>query len=457
MIGNIKKYVKLAVCLFVCFSVLKGLVYFVPEDCIKQNIRLSADSLEIEGLFPKFFVRQDESFYMQQMDNSMDSNFLNICFYMSDNGILNAMWGDLLGINSYEGPLENLTLCMECEDGPEAYLHYAREWWGMVVVVRPLLCFFTLPQIRLLSQCLAYLLMGIAVLDLHQKFGYKVAILFLFAFSIISLDVYASCINFAGSLYCVLISIIVFCKKYRSDSSKFRFMFIVGAVTAYLDCFACPFITLLVSLLILLSDYLEARISCLKEMELSIVKVGLGWLCGYVGLWGAKWIMASLVLKENIVLDALTEMKVQSVERGLSWTADTKLETVVTAMWNMCSNFFPINYLKELSSTVGNKVIIVLAVVVIAFFIGLAIKRLKNGCDAYFFFGMLLIGLIPYICVIMMHNHAYAHYWMWSRMQIITVIACGLAFINGRSRSRSVEVRRDGIPRKNGNNNEDRL
>lgn len=48
----------------------------------------------------------------------------------------------------------------------------------------------------------------------------------------------------------------------------------------------------------------------------------------------------------------------------------------------------------------------------------------------------LAIACIPYICYIVMHTHAFIHFWMWYRLQYITFVSIAAAFYFGNEKCR---------------------
>lgn len=424
---TVVEYLKITILLFVFFLVGKMIAYCMPNDLVKANVKESAEYMQTEGIYPKYFVRQDENFYSQQADNYVDSDYLNICYFMGEHSMFETIAADYIGVVGGDDPLQNLVACVSSGE-VDRYNTYARQWFGMISILRVLLVFFNFPQIRILSQYLLLFLVGVLVLKLCERFDKGIALIFLFGFSVISIDVAASCINFAGAMYCTVIGLLLVCCYYPKKLTRSNLMFIVGAVTVYVDCFSNPFITFSVAILVLLADYLESRIDSYKSMLEGIFSVGISWVSGYGVLWILKWIFGSIIIRKNIVIDALNEMYIQSINSDAAWVADTKWQTIKTSLWNMVSNIFPINFLKEFAQSIGKVPFIFLLFLVVVIVVLSLINKIKTIDNLYFSVGMLLVGTIPYVCTIVIHNHVYAHYWMWARMQVITILAVALAY-----------------------------
>ena len=74
---------------------------------------------------------------------------------------------------------------------------------------------------------------------------------------------------------------------------------------AFFDLLTFP----IVSLVYLLSfDLILHKKENMSESFLNIIKKGILWGCGYFGMWFAKWILASLIMRENIIKEAINRI-----------------------------------------------------------------------------------------------------------------------------------------------------
>ena len=84
------------------------------------------------------------------------------------------------------------------------------------------------------------------------------------------------------------------------------FFLIIGMMTSYFDLLTYPLITWgipIVWWLIINEENLTAK----KYLE-QVILLGIAWIIGYGGMWFGKWILASIVLNKNIIVEALKEV-----------------------------------------------------------------------------------------------------------------------------------------------------
>ena len=141
-----------------------------------------------------------------------------------------------------------------------------------------------------------------------------------------------------------------------------------GMVCAYMDFLTTETLSLTVPLLLVLWVFFHknpqaSRTQVMKEAA----KLTLVWGFGYVGMWVMKWVMASLILGEN-VMPYVTE-----------------------------------HIGERLYGDIG-------------------VRQLTYICGWHILMYM-LPGLVPYIRYLVLHNHSYLHCFFTYRAQMATVLA----------------------------------
>ena len=139
-------------------------------------------------------------------------------------------------------------------------------------------------------------------------------------------------------------------------------------------------------------------------------KLTLVWGFGYVGMWGMKWVMASLILGEN-VMPYVTE---HIGERLYGDIGVSQLTYICGAVTRNIGCLFPLEY-----GEIG-----VLFCIFLVLFISYNgyVYHGKHICGWHILMYM-LPGLVPYIRYLVLHNHSYLHCFFTYRAQMATVLA----------------------------------
>lgn len=424
---KIRKYVIATIILFSCFVGYKLLACFVPDAAVRNNVQKSINYMMDEGLYPSVYSYAEYHLYSQQMDNYSDAIFLNVVYNMGQTNKIEALACDYEGYTGEETNEVEKTYYVVNGDGRYALQSYARQWFGTAATLRILLSIFDYQQIRVLSQYAMYILLVLTVLIMEKRLGWKPALIYGIAIMTTSIDVVAASANLAGAYYCTLIgSILVMVLPQRQ---RVLGIYIIGACTAYFDLFSIPFLTLITCVIALLLEYSENRLLTLKDEIFYSIKVGLSWLTGYLVLWLSKWLLASIVSGTNVFKDAFEEMLKQSVNKGIDWGPTTTVEYVIESMKLCMGSIFPVNYgvmFVQKTGGVGGILILLIVLLVIGAFVR---KLMKGKVEAKMFIILGLWAIIPYLLYAVMHTHAFVHFWMWYRIQVITTFCLGTMFV----------------------------
>lgn len=420
----LKRYGLLLLAASVLAIGLKCAAYAVPGDRVRQNIELSVSQLETEGLYPSPFI-DVWNVPGVHLDNWSDSNYLNICYYADTHSLLESAAGDYLAsVPGAENPLEMFLSAVTGTSDTLNFSPYARQWMGVNSILRPLLYFFTFPQIRLISQYGMLLLLGIAGICISRRTSWSVAVFYLMALLSVNLVAGSSSANFAGPLFWVLFSSIMTVKLYPEKAGAPVCVFTAAMGTAYFDAFVAPLMTFCVlTPLILWIGYERREIRDAARGFWIVFKCGVAWLTGYLSLWMVKWALASVVLKENIFLEAFREATSAVTGWNIEWAAEeTTAEFMLSANRLNLSQVFPFNLLQ---GRPAGWWLLAAVLVLIAFIV----FRSRRTFRLWWWKAGLLVltGLAPYAWYTVVYKHSYMHYWFTFRLQAGTVLAILLA------------------------------
>lgn len=407
VIRHILKYISIflgSIILLTGFLVLSARI---PQAAIKENVMESAEYL-CEG---ELFGTVVEDVQGSKIDRYADSILVAIAWqYDSSHPLQSVMWSSYYHTEYYN---ENRNLLNAVTNEYKPNQQYMRYWHGSIAILRPLLVLFNIRQIYILNGGIMIILILclMAVLLKNRMIIPAVgtgAGLILTAFWFVPLS-----LEYTWTYLFMLLMSIIGVKLALSGKWNYMgvYFLIGGIVTNYLDFLTTETLTLTVPLLLICWVKLHES----KNMqESSIWKMSgravLSWVAGYIGMWIMKWILAAAVLREN-VMPYISEHIGERLggDIGLSWW-----NYICGAVWKNISCLFPFGY-----GVVGMFAGIILVLFVM--YSGYVYHR-KHICKENILLYS-LIGIVPYIRYIVLHNHSYLHCFFTYRAQFATILA----------------------------------
>lgn len=373
----------------------------IPRAALRENMLDSAEFLA-EG---PLFGNAVEGVHSSRIDRYADSIVLAIAWQYDARQPLRSVMLSSYYHTRYQNENQNLLEAVT-EDLP-ANQQYLRYWHGSNAILRPLLTVLSLKQIYLLNAAVlaALVLWLLAVLCREgmyvPAFGIGLGLVMTASWFVpLSLEyTWTFLLMLTGSLAAV--------KLARAGLWQHMgiFFLLSGMLTSYLDFLTTETLTLLVPLLLVL------RIG--RRKADFAARAVLAWGCGYVGMWVSKWILAALVLQEN-VLPYVAEHVGERISGDLGLNLWQALTGAVLRNVNC---LFPLEY-----GTAG--VLVFAGLAVFAAYLGYVYQKKKIAWGRIALFGAL--GLIPYVRYLMLHNHAWLHCFFTYRAQLSTVLAAVL-------------------------------
>ena len=379
-------------------TVLLVLSAMIPKSAIRENALESAQFLREDPLFGMAVKGIEGS----RIDRYADSILLGIAWqYDGERPLASVME------SSYyytEDQNENQNLLDAVSQDLPANQQYLRYWHGSIAFLRPLLCVFSLPQIYAWNGVVlaALTIWLLAVLCRKRAFvpafGVGLGLVLTSSWFVpLSLEyTWSYLVMLAGS---VIAAKLAYGGKWQHMG---LFFLLSGMVTNYLDFLTTETLTLLVPLLLVL------RIGQ-QESGPSLAAI-IAWGCGYGGMWLAKWLLAAAVLGENVL-----PYVIGHVQERIGGDLGLDLGQYMTgAVLRNIRCLFPLEY-----GTLG--VLIMLALVVFGSYVGYVYQKRSVRWDRVILFGVL--GLVPYVRYLVLHNHAWLHCFFTYRAQLATVLA----------------------------------
>ena len=286
---------------------------------------------------------------------------------------------------------------------------YPRYWHGYLTVLKPLSIFFTYREIRYINMFIVNILLAAVAIMLYKHTGrqggwmnacaYIAAATSMFVLVVPISFQYMS--SFAGMLLMTLAVILNYKKRWTGMAELF---FACGMCINFIDFLTYPVVTLGVPLIVLLLLELQDDKAGFTAGLRRVIGLSVLWAAGYAASWATKWVLASLVLKKNVLLDAASQAVFRTV--GDAQQAADYREA-------LRANFSNLNYLKW-----DMKVVVpVLCLLLVG--MGFFLWR-KNRKRAGKYALILLVCTYPYLWYLALANHSQVHCFFTFRAQMIT-------------------------------------
>ena len=300
------KQIKIGVFLMInlILAVLLGLlllcgVFTLPVEKIDQNVRKSAPIIQEEGTYPDLSTS-----FTSTLDNFTDSIMLLEAADDRDASILlRAVSAYRGGMNYTDNPANVLVGHYVGGFDFNTTLPYFRYWHGYLVFLKPLLLITDYHGVRIVNGILqASLFIITALLFLERKKDLYV-IPWMLGYLMLMPIVLAKCLQYSSCFYVFMFGALALLLV--NDIQKYApFIFLnVGIATAFFDFLTYPIATFGVPMAVYLV-LTENRYENLSKRIIAIIKNGVIWVIGYVGMWASKWIVTSYIINYNVVKEA---------------------------------------------------------------------------------------------------------------------------------------------------------
>lgn len=289
---------------------------------------------------------------------------------------------------------------------------YSRYWHGYLAWLKPMLLFFTLPDIRMMNMAFQLGLALYVLLKLFQLGSWKLTVPFAVMLLSINPISTALCLQYS-SVYTTLLlgalALVQF-RLYDTDYDWYVFLWI-GILTAFLDFLTYPVAALGVNL-VLINLLHQAD---LKERILRIARATAAWCLGYIGMWAGKWIVAFVLTGYDAIGDALGAVANRS---GSAVAEETAAESASA-----------LDVIRANLQVYQNSAAYVLAALLILLLVVLLLSRkYRPSFSSSRILALLLIALYPFVWYAAIRNHSFVHYWMTHRNLSVTIFAITALF-----------------------------
>ncbi len=372
-------------------------VYALPTDPIKKNVAEASNIMQMDGSHPELVYGHQDT----MLDNLTDSIMLLTARYEKTESIFEeALMNQRFSVN---GMMDSEILAAEAagEDLEGTVSSYGRYWHGYLVYLKPLLMFLNYGQIRYVIGLVQFTLFA-AILYLFVKKNKEKHILpFLAAYLFLNPAALSLSLQYFPASVLTMAQFVILLKqesKYKEDRRRWIYhFFVVGCLIAYFDFLTYPLLTLGMPLVFLIAENRKT----LKEDLISLAASCAAWGAGYGGMWGSKWILATLFTKENVIADAL--------ESVLFRAGSTEGEVEISALEVVMRNIG------------ANKLYLLLAATVFVVIILCGFRKKNRIVLKNVNISLLLCTLLPLAWYVVVSNHSYVHFWFTYRILAISI------------------------------------
>lgn len=303
-------------CIRVLFILMSGIVigtilligvFKIPTDRIYRNVKDSAYIFDWEGTYPVI-----DGMSSKVLDNYTDALMLGEAVYNKEGAtaVEKAMAVYHAEMNDFS-PDRSLSIYMN-NGVKNKETSYKRYWHGFLVILKPLLLCTNYLGIRGLNRVLQFAMTLLICICLYKKRIKRAIIPFLLSYLFLRPNVIGLSLQYSTVYYITTIAILIILlgRKKIEELNYYPIIFLViGMSTSYFDFLTYPLVTLGVPLtLVILYQNKNSVIDAVKK----IVGYSIIWGIGYIGMWSGKWLIGSMLLKENLFTDAIHSIKFRS-------------------------------------------------------------------------------------------------------------------------------------------------
>lgn len=369
-------------------GILGGTLLLTFAYCIPVNMGSyysTQRSIELEGWYPNVPI----------ITNTYNTYFQTFLPGVLDNATVRNYMLPL----TYKTGENPLVLALDCG----GYSYY---WHGYITILRCLQLIMNYEEMQLANDfCQIALIACLAVL-IGRKKGMRYVAMLLSCYMLIMPMAVSACFQYSAVFYIAYGACLIILLKQTWLEQKRRYYYlflIIGMLTSYFDLLTYPLFTWGIPAVWWL--IMEEKEYSWWQRSKRVIVTGVAWILGYSVMWIGKWIMASLVLKQNCVAWALEEVLFRSgVDEVVTFGQSNRLYAIYM-------NWRHYNYKLY--------VIILLGWLVFWLLRGL-IKGWRKTAKVCPFF---LIGCSSFVWYIVLFNHTEIHHAFTYRILGISIAA----------------------------------
>lgn len=303
------------------------------------------------------------------------------------------------------------------------HLTYARYWHGYLVFLKPLFLFFKLDVIYIINAIVLIVLSFANIYFINKRLGnYWIAyVLGIFVMHPINI---VQSFQLSTVFYAMQITLLLLMIREKWKYEQMMYIFVLdGILVAFLDFLTYPLVAFAVPALF---AYLIEKKE-IKQAVFDLISQGFSFVVGYVGMWGMKWIVATVFTKENVIMDAINSV--------LHRTGVTENTNDVGFMSIGVPDALERNLLSFFNEQ--NNIIIFISVLVLG--ICVFVKRKSLRLNASNLVVCSIIASSSFAWIILLSNHCSLHphlEWRTFSVLIFAIIAFMMSLFESKTQKR---------------------
>ena len=375
----------------------------IPKSAVRDNMLSSAELLCEHRVF--FELQKDIP--ASKIDRYADSILLNIAYHYDSEEPLRSVMLSEYYYTDIQNENDNLRDALRSQLA--ANTQYLRYWHGSAALVIAAHTFTDIGGMYIMNIAVITLLMIFLLYMLIKRGLYGGALGTLLALLAAGIWFTGFSLEYSWVFVITLIMSVIAVSLVSGDKTELLppLFLVCGIVTNYLDFLTAETLTLTFPLL--LTVYIRHEDHVRKNAAFALKNTVL-WGAGYAGMWLTKWLLAALVLGEDVmpyIGEHISERIGDAGENGAA-------AYIFGAVRDNISCLFPLGY-------GGAGVIAAVILLIAAAYICFVYRR--KGISGAKILLYAAIGAVPYVRYAVLHNHSYLHYFFTYRAQAASVLA----------------------------------
>ncbi len=257
---------------------------------------------------------------------------------------------------------------------------YSRYWHGNLVILKPLLSFFTIKTIYKIHLVIFLIIFCVLLFKLLK---HSILLTIAFILGAISINMFnvTNCTNLINIFYLAMITSIIIIHKYEKDQNINILFLIIGMLSSYFDLITCETITLTLPLFI----YIFLHFKDKKQISIKTIIIPiLLWLLGFTISYLFKWLLVVIHYHGHFIDKVFDPLKLELFKESKNITNTIKIAFKSLLPYNI--NFIYIFVAVSLFISIIN------------------IIKLKKNRINYLF--LIIISLIPFLRYLVLSYHS---------------------------------------------------
>ena len=375
------------------------LAFCMPVDRIDSNVRASAEYFQ-RGPYPSIY-----SWCTSRLDLFTDGLKLLEASNDSEGNAFEKAMSVNHGVVKHYTP--DSTLFLHYQKGIDftEVADYPRYWHGFLIVLKPALYFLTYARLLFLNAFAQIILCFLICFLMFRRGLTRYIIPYLITYLMLMPEALTKCLQFSTCYYLFSLSIVFLLVVPEWFKCKYigLIFFYIGSLTSYFDFLTYPLVTLGLPAIFVVA----MQENQMKTIQL--MKIVFTWILGYVAMWSAKWVVASIYLEKNVIADALDKIILR--------TSDSS--TISTTNFTIFQSLFE-NY-RTFAFTPAT-LFVLLFVLILAFLFICRIKSISRA-SCKILVPYLLITVLPVLWLSVILNHSCVHVFFTNKICSISVMA----------------------------------